>query len=147
MDRLRAVVQFRRVSGAEVLSQSQFEIPLRRSAARREVLTWRRIAELMKADAFLTELEASADDRLPKTAGDAQRLRLMLEGRTAWALSEESHLTPIFEIGGRWDGGKAETGVGADLGGGLEYKHTKLGLRIEARGRYLLAHQKSAFDE
>ena len=101
----------------------------------------------VKADAFLTELEAGADDRLPKTAGDAQRLRLMLEGRTAWALSEASHLTPIFEIGGRWDGGKAETGVGAELGGGFEYAHTKLGLGIEARGRYLLAHQKSAFDE
>ena len=100
-----------------------------------------------EADAFLTELEAGADDRLPKTAGDAQRLRLMLEGRTAWALSEASHLTPIFEIGGRWDGGKAETGVGAELSGGFEYAHTKLGLDIEARGRYLLAHQKSAFDE
>ncbi len=36
--------------------------------------------------------------------------------------------------------------MGAELGGGLEYAHTKLGLGIEARGRYLLAHQKSAFD-
>lgn len=44
--------------------------------------------------------------------------------------------TPIFEIGGRWDGGKAETGVG-----------TELGLGIEARGQHLLAHQKSAFDK
>ena len=96
---------------------------------------------------FLTESDAGADDRLPKTAGDAQRLRLMVEGRTAWAMSEESHLTPLFEIGGRWDGGKAETGVGAELGSGFEYAHTKLGLGIEARGRYLLAHQKSAFDE
>ena len=115
--------------------------------ARQEVLTWRQIDVAVKADAFLTELEAGADDRLPQTAGDAQRLRLMLEGRTAWALSEASHLTPIFEIDGRWDGGKAETSVGAELGGGFEYAYTKLGLGIEARGRYLLAHQKSAFDE
>ena len=99
----------------------------------------------LKADAFLTEVEAGADDRLPETAGDAQRL--LVEGRTAWAVSEDSHLTPAFEIGGRWDGGKAETGVGAELGGGFAYTHTKLGLGIEARGRYLLAHQKSAFDE
>ena len=115
--------------------------------ARQEVLTWRRIDVALKADAFLTELEAGADDRLPETAGDAQRLRLMVEGRTAWAVSEESHLTPVFEVGGRWDGGKAETGVGAEMGGGFEYAHTKLGLGIAARGRYLLAHQKSAFDE
>ena len=46
-----------------------------------------------------------------------------------------------------WDGGKAETDVGAELGGGFAYAHTKLGLGIEARGQYLLAHQKSAFDE
>ena len=115
--------------------------------ARQEVLTWRQIDVALKADAFLTELEAGSDDRLPKTAGDAQRLRLLVEGRTAWAVSEDSHLTPVFEVGGRWDGGKAKTGVGAELGGGLEYAHTKLGLGIEARGRYLLAHQKSAFDE
>ena len=101
----------------------------------------------LKADALLTELEAGSDDRLPETAGDAQRLRLMVEGRTAWALSEDSHLMPVFEVGGRWDGGRAETGVGAELGGGVAYAHTKLGLGLEARGRYLLAHQKAAFDE
>jgi len=127
--------------------QTDLEMLLGAVGARQEVLTWRRIDVALKADAFLTELEAGSDDRLPETAGDAQRLRLMVEGRTAWVLSEDSHLTPVFEIGGRWDGGKAETGVGAEMGGGFEYAHTKLGLGIEARGRYLLAHQKSAFDE
>ncbi len=127
--------------------KTDLEMLLGAVGARQEVLTWRRIDVAVKADAFLTELEAGSDDRLPKTAGDAQRLRLMVEGRTAWVMSEESHLTPVFEVGGRWDGGKAETGVGAEMGGGLEYAHTKLGLGIEARGRYLLAHQKSAFDE
>ena len=111
--------------------------------ARQDVLTRRQIDVALKADALLTEVEAGAADRLPETAGDAQRLRLLMEGRTAWAVSEESHLTPVFEIGGRWDGGKAETGVG----GGVAYAHTKLGLGTEARGRYLLAHQKAAFDE
>ena len=127
--------------------QTDLEMLMGAVGARQEVLRWRRINVAVKADALLTELEAGADDRLLKTAEDAQRLRLMVEGRTAWAMSEDSHLTPIFEIGGRWDGGKAETGVGAEMGGGVEYAHTKLGLGIEARWRYLLAHQKSAFDE
>ena len=127
--------------------KTDLEMLLGAVGARQEVLTWRQIDVALKADAFLTELEAGSDDRLPETAGDAQRLRLMVEGRTAWALSEDSHLTPVFEVGGRWDGGKAETGVGAEMGGGFEYAHTQLGLGIEARGRYLLAHQKSAFDE
>lgn len=67
--------------------------------ARQEVLTGRRINVVLKAVAFLTELEAGADDRLPKTAGDAQPLRLMMEGRTAWAPSKDSHVTPVFEVG------------------------------------------------
>lgn len=75
-----------------------------------ELLTWRQIDLDLKTDAFLTELEAGAGDRLPKTAGDAQRVRVMMEGRTVWALSEESSLTPAGGGGGtgtrrRWVGG------------------------------------------
>ena len=98
------------------------------------MLTWRQIALALKAGAFLTELEVGADNRLPKTAGDAQRRRLLLEDCTTWALSEDPHVTLVFELRGLW-------------GGGFEYTHTKLGLGVEARGRYLLAHQKSVFDE
>ena len=35
--------------------------------------------------------------------------------------------------------------MGAELGGGFEHVHTQIG--ITARGRYLLVHQKLAFDE
>lgn len=56
-------------------------------------------------------------------------------------------MTPRLEIGGRWDGGKAETGMGGELGGGVTYRHTRLGVGVEAGDRYLLAHQKAAFDE
>lgn len=58
--------------------------------ARQELLTCRQIDLGQKVDAFLTELEMGSDDRLPKTAGDAQRLRLLVEGRMAWILSEDS---------------------------------------------------------
>ena len=127
--------------------ETDLEMLMAAVGARQELLTWRQIDLAVKADAFLAELEAGSEDGLPTTEGDAQRARLMLEGRTAWATSEDAQLTPSFEVGGRWDGGKAETGVGAELGGGLEYQHVKLGLGIEARGRYLLVHQQSAFDE
>ena len=71
-------------------------------------MRWRWINLALKADALLTELETGADDRLPQTADDAQGGRLMVEGRTTWALLEDSHLTPVFEVGDRWDGGKEE---------------------------------------
>lgn len=37
----------------------------------------------LKVGTFLTEIEAGPDDWLPKTMGEAQRVRLMVEGRTA----------------------------------------------------------------
>ena len=127
--------------------ETDLEMLLAAVGVRQAVLTWRGVDLALKADAFLTELETDAEDGLPKTAGDAERLRLMLEGRTQWTLSDDSRMTPRLEIGGRWDGGKAETGVGGELGGGVTYRHTRLGVGVEAGGRYLLAHQKAAFDE
>ena len=55
-------------------------------------------------------------------AEDGRGLAMAAGGsRTVWALSKESHLKLIFEVGSRLDGG-------------------------DGRGRYLLVHQKSAFD-
>ena len=127
--------------------KTDLEMLLAAGGVRQDLLTWRRIDLAVKADTFLTELETDRGNDLPKTAGDAQRVRLLLEGRTDYKVSDESHVTPVLEFGGRWDGGKAETGLGAELGGRLKYAHTRLGVGLEAGGRYLLAHQKSAFDE
>ena len=114
---------------------------------RQEVVTWQGIDVAFKADAFLTELETAAARELPEATGKARRLRLWLEGRTQWEISDVSQMTPSLEIGGRWDGGDAETGLGMEVAGGLAYAHTRLGLEVEAQGRFLLAHRKTAFDE
>ena len=114
---------------------------------RQEVVTWQGIDVAFKADTFLTELETAAARELPEATGKARRLRLRLEGRTQWEISDVSQMTPSLEIGGRWDGGDAETGLGMEVVGGLAYTHTRLGLEVEAQGRFLLAHRKTAFDE
>ena len=114
---------------------------------RQEVATWRGIDVALEADTFLTELETAATGGLPKSAGDARRLRLRLEGRKEWEISAHSRMTPSLDLGGRWDDGDAESGLGVEVGGGLAYVHTGLGLQVDARGRYLLAHRESAFDE
>ena len=114
---------------------------------RQEVATWRGIDVAVEADTFLAELEAEAARGLPATEGDARRLRLRLEGRKEWELSAVSRIESSLDVGGRWDGGDAETGLGVEVGGGLTYAHTTMGLEVDARGRYLLAHRKAAFDE
>ena len=112
-----------------------------------DVATWREIDLALKADGFLTELKTGAGPALPKAAGDAKRLRLRLEGRRQWEISPAERMTPSLELGGRWDGGSAEQGLGMEVGGGLAYTHTDMGLEVEAQGRVLLAHRASAFDE
>ena len=112
-----------------------------------DVATWREIDLALKADGFLTELKTDARAGLPKAAGSAKRVRVGLEGRRQWEISPVSRMTPSLEIGGRWDGGSAEQGLGMEVGGGLAYTHMDLGLEVEARGRVLLAHRASAFDE
>ena len=114
---------------------------------RQDVTTWRGIDVDVTADAFLAELETDAATRLPKATGDAERLRLRLEGSSRREMPSGSQWTQSLEIGGRWDGGDAETGFGVEMAGGLAYAHERLGLDVEARGRVLVAHREAAFDE
>lgn len=116
--------------------------------ARQDVATLYGVDLAVKTDAFLVALESDAKtDLIDEAKADAERVRLMLEGRREWTVSEYARLVPSLELGGRWDAGSAETGAGAELAGGVAYTHTKLGLGIEARGRYLLAHEKDDFED
>ena len=92
-------------------------------------------------------METVAARRLPEARGIAKRLRLRVEGRTEWEVSSVSQVASALDVGGRWDGGDAETGLGAEVGGSVAYAHTELGLAVDARGRYLLAHRESALEE
>ena len=119
---------------------------------RGELASWRGLGLALKGDALVVGMEGSAWARgdlagLPKVDGNASRLRVMMEGRREWRASERSQLGLSLEFGGRWDGGDADKGMGAELGGGLEYRHTAWGLSVSARGRYLLEHSARAFEE
>jgi len=114
---------------------------------RNQVNPWRALDLAVKADAFWVSLGADRHDRLPQVNGEAQRLRLLLEGRCdCWTVLQEQ-LSSSLEAGVRWDGGDAEQGLGIDLGGGLEYRHTRLGITVEWLMRYLLAHSQADFQD
>ena len=114
---------------------------------RQALTTWQGIDLAAKTDAFLTTVRSAGKTNLPAARGHAQRVRLLMEGRTAVALSPTSRLAPRMQLGGRWDSGTAEQGLGAELGGGVAYTRTDVGLSVEAQGRYLLAHQDGAFED
>ena len=97
----------------------------------------------VKADAGVSRFEVESNgDRLGGIEVDVQRLRLALkgEGRFEPGVAGAS-LEPSVEVGMRWDGGDGETGLGLEAGGGIGYVAPGSGLRLEVRGRTLLAHE------
>ena len=114
---------------------------------RQALTTWQGIDLAAKTDAFLTTVRSAGKTNLPAARGHAQRVRLVVEGRTAVEVSSVSRLEPRLEVGGRWDNGTAEQGLGAELGGGVAYTRTDWGLSVDAQGRYLLLHEDGAFED
>ena len=106
----------------------------------------------IKADVFYLQIESDAigsgeQNELNATDSNVKRLRLMLEASQDWTLSEHATITPSLELGVRWDEGDAEKGLGTELGGGVTWHNARAGLNLAARGRVLLNHEVSGFEE
>ena len=100
----------------------------------------------LASDAVLSR--ANADDLrdLLENKGTASRVRVLLEGsHVLWVAG--GSLQPLAELGMRYDGGDADTGMGIEIGAGMRYVLTSLGLMIEGRVRGLIAHQESNYEE
>ena len=105
------------------------------------------IAWALKGDGFAVEMESDAVEGLPATEAEARRLRLVVEGAAAWALTDSMRLRKQLEFGGRWDDGSIDKGYGAEVGGSVAWEDTGRGIEGEARGRYLLGHRSDGFKE
>ena len=100
----------------------------------------------LKTDAFWVRTESDATEGMEGAEADATRLRVTLDASRAFALGAGT-LTPSLEVGLRHDGGDAETGTGIELGGGLGYTDPDSGVSMEARARWLAAHESSGYEE
>ncbi len=101
----------------------------------------------LKADGLLLRTTSDSVTGLASATANVNRLRLGLEGVwTVW-LEDGSVLTPVLEVGLRHDGGDAETGFGADLGGGFVLENPVQGFSAELRARGLLTHEESRFED
>ena len=99
----------------------------------------------LKVDGFYAQTESDAVENLPSVDSDAVRGRLALE--LGHRLEQAGGaLDTSLEVAARADAGDAEEGVGGEVG--IEVGYTSLlGLDIEVRGRYLVAHSEEDFDE
>ena len=101
----------------------------------------------VKSDAMAvyttSEAAGSGDgDELAAAEAEVYRLRLGLEG--TWRRLVEAgggELTPRLEAGIRHDGGQAETGYGAVIGGGLAWSDPERGIVAEVSARGFVTHQ------
>ena len=102
----------------------------------------------LKADAFFVRMESEEAPNSAATTADASRVRLVLEGARAYALSDTASVRPSLELSGRTlSGGDAETGAGLELGGGVTFTDAASGFSLEARARMLAAHADSDYEE
>ena len=87
-----------------------------------------------------TMLEIEQDDNFGAVERGADRSRL------AFAASQSHHtpgggvIEPSIEIGARFDGGDSGTSGGAELGGGMRYRHPANRLSADVRARSVLVH-------
>ncbi len=126
--------------------ETDVQLLLAAVGGRQALTTWHGIEVAVKSDAFAVRVKADEAAGLAAVTGVAHRARVALAMKTDVALSPESALQPSVELGGRWDNGDAETGMGAELSGGVEYQQRWWGVSLAARGRYLLAHQATDFE-
>ncbi len=126
----------------EASIELDFDMKLAAAGIRGELLTPAEndgVEIALKSDAMVVNTKTEALPGAPSGAeGYITRFGLGLEGRWHNRDEDDGWLEPIVEIGGRYDGGDAETGFGIDVGAGLSWTDRDLGLEAEIRARGLL---------
>ncbi|MDE0219897.1 MAG: hypothetical protein OXJ90_11545 [Spirochaetaceae bacterium] len=93
------------------------------------------------AGALYASTTSQATNAMAPTEADASRMRLALEGAWGIVLPGGALLTPTVEIEARHDGGDADTGFGAGVGGGIALADASGTLAVAVFGRMLLWHE------
>ena len=99
----------------------------------------------VKTDALGVRTSTARAPGLEAEEAEVTRLRLGLEGSRPFRFESGATLTPSVEIGVRHDGGDAETGFGADIGGGVALAAPAHGLTVSLDGRGVLTHEAAGF--
>ena len=96
--------------------------------------------------AFVSDVLYAKSDSEDYFEEGVSRIRAGVEGSWIARLSESALFEPRVEAGIRRDGGDAERGIGAELGGGVKIRHTELGITFDIEGRGLVSHEDGGFE-
>ncbi len=100
----------------------------------------------LTADALWSRTESDKTHQLAASNASTTRIRAGLE--SSWKKNlANGQLTPRLEVGIRQDGGDAETGTGLEIGGGIAWNDTTLGLSLDLSGRTLVSHDSDDLED
>ena len=100
----------------------------------------------LTADALWSRTQSDKTHQLAASDASSTRIRAGLE--SSWKKKlENGQLTPRLEVGIRQDGGDAETGTGLEIGGGIAWNDTSLGLSLDLSGRTLVSHDSDDLED
>ena len=93
----------------------------------------------VKAEGWAGRVMVDGGERIDSVTLDMQRAKLALEWTQGIRSSAGSEVAIVLEGGGRYDNGDGINGASAEVGGGLRYRNTQLGLIAEGRGRLVIS--------
>ena len=100
----------------------------------------------LTADALWSRTESDQTHELAASNASTTRIRAGLE--SSWKKNlANGQVTPRLEVGIRQDGGDAETGTGLEVGGGIAWQDTNLGLSLDLSGRTLVSHDSDDLED
>jgi len=93
----------------------------------------------LKAEGWAGQVMVDGSEQIEEVTLSMQRGKLALELTQAIRASEGQEMAFVLEGGMRYDNGDGVNGAGAEVGGGLRYTNSGLGLTADGRGRFVIS--------
>ena len=93
----------------------------------------------VKAEGWAGQVMVDGTEQIEEVTLSMQRGKLALELTQAFRASEGQKMAFVLEGGMRYDNGDGVNGASAEVGGGLRYTNSGLGLTAEGRGRFVIS--------
>jgi hypothetical protein len=93
----------------------------------------------VKAEGWAGQVMVDGTEQIEEVTLNMQRGKLALELTQNFRTDAGQEMAFVLEGGMRYDNGDAVNGAGAEVGGGVRYTNSNLGLTAEGRGRFVIA--------
>ena len=93
----------------------------------------------LKAEGWYGEVTVDGSGQIDEVTIEMQRAKLALELTQGFSTGAGNEMAFMLEGGMRYDNGDGVNGASAEVGGGLRYTNSNLGLTAEGRGRFVIS--------